>query len=132
MPDTVHTLLVATDGTITDLHLSTNDTAQLTQIHRALGDDAEALHYVHGTDGANTVAFVAEIREGQPPNLYAALALHFLLPQAAITDVRGPVVFAGFTREGRLANLSEDAVRAIRAVEPEIPGTFPAIVRTAH
>lgn len=66
MPDTVHALLVATDGTITDLHLSTNDTAQRTQIHQALGDYAEALRYVRRPDGSHTVALAAETRDGQP------------------------------------------------------------------
>lgn len=111
---TVHALLVATDGAITDLHLSTNDTVQRTQIHQALGDVAEALHYVRRPDGSNTVAFVAEIRDGQPSNLYAAIALHFLLDQSLIADVQGPVLFAGFNRRDELTSLTEDAARTIR------------------
>ncbi|MFI6088490.1 hypothetical protein [Streptomyces sp. NPDC051218] len=110
----VHALLIATDGAITDLHLSTNDTVQRTQIHQALGDDAEALHYVLRPDGSNTVAFVAEIRDGQPPNLYAAIALHFLLDQSLIAGAQGPVLFAGFNQRDELTSLTEDTVRTIR------------------
>ncbi|MGW6021307.1 hypothetical protein [Streptomyces sp. NPDC055099] len=114
MPDTVHALLVATDGTITDLRLSTNDTAQHTQIHQALGDYAEALRYIRQPDGSHTVALAAETRDGQPPNLYAAIALHFLLDESLITDIQGPVIFAGFNRQDALTSLTEDAVRTIR------------------
>lgn len=111
---TVHALLVATAGTITDLHLSTTGTAQRRQVHQALGSDAEVLRYVRRPDGSNTVAFAAEIRDGQPPNLYAAIALHFLLGQSLIADVQGPALFAGFNRRDELTSLTEDAVRTIR------------------
>ncbi|MEU4999311.1 hypothetical protein [Streptomyces sp. NPDC021622] len=114
MPDTVHALLVATDGTITDLHLSTNDTPQRTQIHQALGDYAEALRYVRRPDGSHTVALAAETSDGQPPNLYAAIALHFLLGESLIAGIQGPVIFAGFNRQDALTSLTEDAVRTIR------------------
>lgn len=111
---TVHALLVATDGTITDLHLSTNDATQRRQVHQALGSDAEVLRYVRRPDGSNTVAFAAEIRDGQPPNLYAAIALHFLLDESLIADVQGPVLFVGFDPRDELTDLAEDAVRTIR------------------
>ncbi|MEV6943036.1 hypothetical protein AB0N07_13755 [Streptomyces sp. NPDC051172] len=131
MPDTVHALLVATDGTITDLHLSTNDTVQRTQVHHALGDDAEALRYIHGADSSRTVALAPEVREDQRPNPYAALALYLLLDEAAlIADVQGPVIFAGFTQQDLLTDLSEKAVNTIRIVEPDAPGGVPSIVRT--
>ncbi|MGW2882546.1 hypothetical protein ACWDBP_41430 [Streptomyces sp. NPDC001233] len=114
MPDTVHALLVATDGTITDLQVSTNDNAQRAQIQQALGDYAEALRYVRRPDGSHTVALAAETRDGQPPNLCAAIALHFLLDESLIADIQGPVIFAGFNRQGALTSLPEDAVCAIR------------------
>lgn len=114
MTDTVHALLVAVDGTITDLHLSTNDTAQLTQIQQVLGDYAEALRYVRRPDGSRTAALAAETRDGHPPNLYAAIALPFLLGEGLIADVQGPVIFAGFNQQGALTSLTEDAVRTIR------------------
>ncbi|MGW2719885.1 hypothetical protein [Streptomyces sp. NPDC001492] len=114
MPDTVHALLVAVDGTITDLHLSVNDTAQRRQIQQALGDYAEALRYVRRPDGSRTVALAAESRDGQPPNLCAAIAMHFLLGEGLIADIQGPVIFAGFNQEGALTSLTEDAVRTIR------------------
>ena len=114
MPDTVHALLVANDGTITDLHLSTTDTTQRTQIQQALGDDAEALHYVRRPDGSHTAALAAETRDGRPPNLHAAIALHFLLGEGLIADIQGPVIFAGFNQEGSLTSLTEDAVHTIR------------------
>lgn len=65
-------------------------------------------------DDSNTVAFAAEIRDGQPPNLYAAIALHFLLNQSLIADIQGSVLFAGFERRDELTDLTEDAVRTIR------------------
>lgn len=123
MPDTVHALLVAVDGAITDLHLSTNDTTQLTQIQQTLGDHAEALRYVRRPDGSHTVALAAETRDGQPPNLYAAIALHFLLGESLIADLQGPVIFAGFNREGALTSLTEDALRTIRTA---------SVIPTAH
>ncbi|GAA3835610.1 hypothetical protein GCM10022403_080430 [Streptomyces coacervatus] len=114
MPDTVHALLVATDGTITDLQVSTNDNSQRAQIQQALGDYAEALRYVRRPDGSHTVALAAETRDGQPPNLCAAIALHFLLGESLIADIQGPVIFVGFNRQGALTSLTEDAVRTIR------------------
>ncbi|MFF4507657.1 hypothetical protein [Streptomyces sp. NPDC001401] len=116
MPDTIHALLVATDGTITDPHVSANDTAQRTQIQQALGYYAEALRYVRRPDGSHTVALAAASRDGQPPNLYAAIALHFLLGESLIAGIQGPVIFAGFNRQGALTSLTEDAVRTIRTV----------------
>lgn len=114
MPDTVHALFVAVDGTITDLHLSVNDTAQRRQIQQALGDYAEALRYVRRPDGSHTVALAAETRDGQPPNPNAAIALRFLLGESLIADIQGPVIFAGFNQQGALTSLTEDAVRTIR------------------
>ncbi|MDN3025716.1 hypothetical protein [Streptomyces sp. S.PB5] len=114
MPDTVHALLVATDGTITDLHLNATEAAQLAQIRQALGDYAEALRYVRRPDGSHTVALAAETRDGQPPNLYAAIALYFHLDESLIADIQGPVIFAGFNRQGALTSLTEDAVHTIR------------------
>ncbi|MER6548187.1 hypothetical protein [Streptomyces sp. NPDC001250] len=40
--------------------------------------------------------------------------MHFLLGESLIADIQGPVIFAGFNRQGALTSLTEDAVRTIR------------------
>ncbi|MGW0731689.1 hypothetical protein [Streptomyces sp. NPDC002851] len=131
MPDTVHALLVATDGTITDLRLSTSDPTQRAQLHQALQDNPEILSYVQAPDGTGTAVLAAENSEGQPMNMYAAIAWHLLLDQEAlIAEVQGPALFIGFTSKIRVTDLSDETVRTIRTVEPDTPGAFPAAVRT--
>lgn len=125
MPDTVHALIVATDGTITDLHLHTTNQRQQAQLEADFGDTLEIVHWGCSPDGGDVMVFAARHSTGQPLNAYAGIAVALLDQTPSVIGARGPALFAGFTPSGRLTDLSPDAVNAIRACAPETPSVPP-------
>jgi hypothetical protein len=128
MTATIRALRIDLDGRVSDLDIGASLDQQSKVIGRALLDSVEAVDYIRRTKGPSIVALAGEHREHQLPNFYAGLAVHVLAGNLG-HELQGPVVFAGYTRDGELAALPEDAIAEIRDLCPANPDGIPAIVR---
>ncbi|MGX1668653.1 hypothetical protein [Streptomyces sp. NPDC055400] len=128
MTATIHALRIDLDGRLRDLDIGTTLNEQSKVIARALVDSAEAVQYIRRTKGPSIVVLAGEHRDNKLPNLYAGLAVHGLSGSLG-HELQGPVVFAGYTRDGEIADLPQDAVAEIRELCPGNPDGIPAIVR---
>ncbi|MCX4666411.1 hypothetical protein OG453_06980 [Streptomyces sp. NBC_01381] len=127
MTDAIRALRIDLDGKVRDLYIGTTLTEQSKVIARALLDSAEAVQFIRRTSGPSIVVLAGEHRDNKLPNLYAGLAVHGLAGSLG-HELQGPVVFAGYTQDGELADLPQDAVTEIRELCPTKPDGIPAIV----
>lgn len=128
MTATIRALHIDLDGSVRDLDIGATLTQQSKVIDRALLDSVEAVEYIRQQTGTSIVVLAGEHRERKHPNFYAGHAVHILTGSLG-HELQGPVVFAGYTRNGELAALPEDAVAEIRDLCPADPHGIPAIVR---
>ncbi|WP_327356290.1 hypothetical protein [Streptomyces sp. NBC_01304] len=127
MTATIRALRIDLDGQVRDLDIGTTLNEQSKVIARALLDSVEAVQFIRRTSGPSIAVLAGEHRDNKLPNFYAGLAVHDLAGSLG-HELQGPVVFAGYTRDGELADLPQDAADEIRALCPDNPDGIPAIV----
>ncbi|MFD3667221.1 hypothetical protein [Streptomyces sp. NPDC058672] len=128
MTATIRALHIDLDGSVRDLDIGATLDQQSKVIGRALLDSVEAVEYIRRPTGTSIVVLAGEHRERKLPNFYAGLAVHILTGSLG-HELQGPVVFAGYTRNGELTALPEDVAAEIRDLCPADPDGIPAIVR---